>query len=70
MSKDEQYCKDHFRNTVTRESDGSFIVKYPFKQNVDFCLGESKQIALKRFTNLEKRLNKNATLKEQYYARV
>lgn len=65
-SKAEQYCEDFFQKTTTREIDGSFNVRYPFKQDVPLVLGNSKNQALKRFVSLEKRLSNNPTLKTQY----
>lgn len=65
FSKSEQFCEDHFIKTHSRTLDGRFIVKYPFKDNKN-DLGISKDIALKRLGFLEKRLNKNVSLKNDY----
>ncbi|ERL87422.1 hypothetical protein D910_04816 [Dendroctonus ponderosae] len=68
LSKNEQYCEDYFKLTTTRNASGTFKVRYPFNQNVNIQLGESKSIALKRFLSLEKRLSNNKHLKHQYEA--
>lgn len=59
LSKDEEYCEKYFKLTTKRNSEGQFIGKYPFKQNLNYQLGDSKSIALKRFNNLETRFRKN-----------
>lgn len=43
-----------------------FIVRYPFKQNIDNCLGNSKSNAWKKLIKLEKHYKKNPELKNQY----
>ncbi|XP_050303785.1 uncharacterized protein LOC126741423 [Anthonomus grandis grandis] len=66
LSKNEQFCEEYFKNTTKRNEDGSFIVKYPFLEEDKDRLGNSKITALKRFNSLEKRLNRNETLRNQY----
>ncbi|KAK9738795.1 hypothetical protein QE152_g9534 [Popillia japonica] len=51
-------------NTHTRSESGRFIVKLPFKGDPN-SLGDTYSVALKRFHNLEKRLNKDVDLKMQ-----
>lgn len=50
------YCEKHFKETHARNSQGRFIVKLPVKKNIIKEMGNSKDIALKRFLSLEKRL--------------
>lgn len=64
-SAQEKFCEMNFVNTTLRDNDGRFVVCIPFKSNLE-NLGDSKDIALKRFYSLERKLNKNATLKEKY----
>lgn len=68
FTKIEEYCKNYFKNTTKRDqaSDLTFIVKYPFKQDCKFKLGDSKKNALTRLNHLERRFVKNADLKQQY----
>ncbi|KAK9720233.1 Protein of unknown function (DUF1759) [Popillia japonica] len=65
FSKSEQYCEEHFRNSIKRNSDGRFVVKIPFKQNYE-CLGQSRNLALNRFYSQEQRLVKDQELYEPY----
>ena len=62
FSKEELDCENHFVQTSTREFDGRFVVSLPIKDNISE-LGDSEQIALKQFYNLENRLNKKPELK-------
>lgn len=65
LSDDEQFCEDNFNQTTKRDNDGRFIVKIPFKNNLN-QLGETKNFSLKRFYSLEARLNRNPQVKEMY----
>nr|CAI5820879.1 unnamed protein product [Callosobruchus analis] len=51
LSKEEQACEHHFETAHARDSHGRFVVRLPFKSNPDL-LGQSKPIALKRFSYL------------------
>ncbi|XP_030762927.1 uncharacterized protein LOC115887597 [Sitophilus oryzae] len=64
-SLEDTECENHFKATTRRDSFGKFIVSLPLKTNVS-KLGDSFQIALKRFYNLEQKLNKNPNLKQSY----
>ncbi|GJQ79779.1 hypothetical protein Trydic_g19269, partial [Trypoxylus dichotomus] len=65
FSAEENRCEQHFHATAQRDTSGRFVVSLPFKENVN-SLGASYDQALKRFYSLEKRLNKNPTLKQEY----
>lgn len=61
-SKEEVECEELFRKTVKQESSGRFLVRLPLKESVKM-LGESLEIATKRFLNLEIKLSKNTLIK-------
>ncbi|XP_030763274.1 uncharacterized protein LOC115887891 [Sitophilus oryzae] len=65
LSTEESYCEQHYSKNTERNSDGRFIVKQPFKQSEDI-LGDSKNTAINRFLNLERRFEKNSNLKKEY----
>ena len=65
FTQEEKECETHFQKTHTRDSDGRYIVRLPFKESPS-KLGNSHDIALKRFNSLEKRLTMNSDLKVQY----
>lgn len=65
VTEEEQFCETHFIESFYREFDGRFGVRLPFRKNIN-NLGESKEIALKRFINLEKKLNLNSHLNSEY----
>ncbi|XP_051171022.1 uncharacterized protein LOC127287913 [Leptopilina boulardi] len=57
--------EDFFKDTTQVTPDGRFIVTLPHKdQEID--LGDSKEIAIKRFLSLERKLIKQKDLKLQY----
>lgn len=63
---DETQCEQHFLDHVSRTPQGRFVVGLPFREQVVNKLGESREIALKRFLNLEKRFKRDPVLKDQY----
>lgn len=65
MSLEQQHCEQHFVKNVSVQEDGRIMVKLPLKEDPK-CLGDSKDIAMRRFLSMERKLNKNPTLKEDY----
>lgn len=65
VSHEERTCERQFVESYKRNADGRFVVKLPFKYNFGE-LGNSSNIALKRFYNMEHKLNKNEAVKRQY----
>ncbi|XP_052742658.1 uncharacterized protein LOC128198927 [Bicyclus anynana] len=67
LTEEEIKCEEMFKNTTKRDENGRYIVKLPFKSSNPPCkYGNSKEIALKRFDMLEKRLSKNKKLQKEY----
>lgn len=58
-------CEKHFVQNYKRTSQGRFEVKLPIT-NESVELGDSKNMATKRFYNLEKRLHRDEILKRDY----
>lgn len=71
MSRDHEECEQDFKKSVTRNESGRFIVKLPIREGVGE-LGDSFEIAKKRFFATEAKLNRNAEFKQNYclYARI
>lgn len=64
-SKEQTECEKHYRETTTRNSDGRYIVRLPFKgSTVD--LGHSRSQALRRFYGMRAKLNRDENLKLEY----
>ncbi|XP_011877569.1 PREDICTED: uncharacterized protein LOC105567357, partial [Vollenhovia emeryi] len=63
---DELACEEFFENTYERNAKGRFVVKLPVKEDVMKQMGESKDIARRRFLSLERRLDKDHDLKKEY----
>jgi hypothetical protein len=59
-------CELHFKQSVAQTLDGRYVVSMPL-QNINE-LGDSREIALKRFANLERTLNRNPSVRVQYHA--
>jgi len=66
FTDEENACSKHFNNNVTRNEDGRFVVRLPFKDNYYRQLGNSYASTLRRFLSLEKRLLNNTELYTKY----
>ncbi|CAB3250437.1 unnamed protein product [Arctia plantaginis] len=55
LTFDERVCEDIYKTTHSRDSDGRYIVKLPFKITPQE-IGSTRDIALKRLEQLERRL--------------
>ncbi|CAK1583275.1 unnamed protein product [Parnassius mnemosyne] len=67
LTKEEQLCEDLYEQTTRRDASGRYIVRLPFREDDPKCkYGNSREIAIKRFQLLEKRLKKDAELKNKY----
>ncbi|XP_055623032.1 uncharacterized protein LOC129766489 [Toxorhynchites rutilus septentrionalis] len=65
-SQEEKQCEQYYSSTVSRQTDGRYVVRLPRKHNFDELLGQSKTMALHRYELLERRLLKSPELKEGY----
>ena len=53
------------QNAITKDHESRFVVQMPFKEE-EFKLGLSKNLALRRFLNLERKLISDTELHERY----
>lgn len=65
FTDEERACENHFIQATKREADGRFCVRLPFKEPPE-TLGDSRQQAERRFTALEKRLERSPDYKNMY----
>ncbi|KYQ47217.1 hypothetical protein ALC60_13774, partial [Trachymyrmex zeteki] len=63
---EQQACEKLFLEGVRRNKEGRFVVTLPIKQDKLSNLGESREIALRRFTALEKRLIAQPNMYSEY----
>lgn len=61
----EELAEKMFRETYYRNEDGRYVVKIPILPDAEL-LGDSREIALRRFHWLEKRLDRNPELRVKY----
>ncbi|XP_038106901.1 uncharacterized protein LOC119766431 [Culex quinquefasciatus] len=62
---DDEMCLEHFQRTHERTEEGRYVVRHPFNERKRE-LGDSREMALRRFLALERKLDKQPELKEQY----
>ncbi|XP_076380674.1 uncharacterized protein LOC143260026 [Megalopta genalis] len=67
FSEAETACEEYFKNTITRNAEGRYVVSLPFNNDKP-KLGESKSAAYKRFLSLERKLKRDPELNHQYEA--
>lgn len=68
LSVEEQWCEQFFADTHRRDESGRFEVRLPFRFLFDYSatLGRSRDIAIKRLHQLERRFAQDAQLKSEY----
>ncbi|XP_062715282.1 uncharacterized protein LOC134291500 [Aedes albopictus] len=66
-SVEERQCEALYQSTVSRNSEGRYVVRYPRKPEFNQLLGKSMENARRRFECLERKLERNPQLKEDYH---
>lgn len=67
LTVEEEKCEIFFSRTTTRNENGRFIVRLPFKVEDPKCqYGDTRNIAERKLIYLEKRLQKDTTLRKEY----
>lgn len=67
VSADDEFCEEHYIKNTYRLPSGRFSVSMPLREEPETSLGDSYKMAAKCFYNLEKKLNKQPKLKQQYH---
>ncbi|XP_026331312.1 uncharacterized protein LOC113238692, partial [Hyposmocoma kahamanoa] len=67
MTKSEKQCEDFFDSTTVRDDLGRFVVRLPFAtEDPKSQYGHSKEIAIKRLEILERKLQREPNLRDEY----
>lgn len=64
LTQEEKAAEEFYAKNSYRQSNGLYVTKIPLKPNK--TLGESRNIVLRRFYTLERRLQSDVSLKEEY----
>ena len=59
------FCENHYRATTTRNPDGRYVVRLPFRES-EPQFGESRSQAMRRFRSLERKFTAKPELKVEY----
>lgn len=72
MTTEEQWCEEFYARTHRRDDSGRFVVRLPFRFEFDpaATLGSSRNIAIKRLLQLERRFVQNNNLKVEYQGAI
>ncbi|CAK1602112.1 unnamed protein product [Parnassius mnemosyne] len=67
LTKEERICEEIYEKTYSRREDGRYIVKLPFKtESPKSTEGLTRQTALNRLIQLERRFQRSPQLKKEY----
>ncbi|XP_062713680.1 uncharacterized protein LOC115258488 [Aedes albopictus] len=66
MTPLEEACEGHFRSTVSRTSDGRYMVRLPVRDEMIQLLGDSFAVAQRRFWAIERKFAANHEFKSEY----
>jgi len=65
LNKEEKLCEIHFIKTQHRNSSGRFVLPLPFNEKIK-QLGESRERAIRRLKQVERRIGNNQQQQEEY----
>lgn len=63
---DDDQCEQHFQKTHTRDSDGRYVMRLPFKTGPPIDIGESKIRAERVLNSLRRRLHSSPDQEKEY----
>lgn len=66
LTQEEQDCEEHFRATLSRDATGRYVVRLPKRMGFEKMIGETKDMAVRRLVQLERRLSKDEVLRQRY----
>lgn len=67
LTAEEKLCEKIYAHTTTRTETGRYIVKLPTKtENLKSTEGDTRSVAIKRFNQLERKLENNTNFKTEY----
>ncbi|GFX85921.1 uncharacterized protein LOC103569155 [Trichonephila clavipes] len=66
FTNEEIACENHSKRTHTRDSAGRFVVNFPFQDSSDEH-GSSRDTAVHRLQQIERRISENKSLSNQYH---
>lgn len=67
LTPEEKACDDHFKATHSRNSEGRYVVRLPFKIGPPIDIGESRSSALQSYLRNERRLQTDSTKSTEYF---
>ena len=71
VTEEELFCENHFKENTFRNGYGKFVVSLPFKDGMKSPeLGDSRKCAIASQLSLQRRFNKNPSLREEYSRQI
>ncbi|XP_055527798.1 uncharacterized protein LOC129720360 [Wyeomyia smithii] len=66
LTQEEQEVENHFQQTVSRDTDGRYVLRLPLRESLIPLLASSYEQAKRRFLLMEKRFSRDNTLRDEY----
>lgn len=66
LTPDESLCEQKFVSDHSRDNSGRYILRLPFKEDLEPQFVGSREVALRRFHAIERRLSRDPVLSSQY----
>lgn len=66
LAPQDEKCENHFRDTHSRQEDGRYIVRLPFKTGPPIAIGRSRLSAERLYNSLSRRFRSNRELDNEY----
>ncbi|KYM96858.1 PREDICTED: uncharacterized protein LOC108778993 [Cyphomyrmex costatus] len=67
LTSDEKACDDRFNSTHSRNSEGRYIVRLPFKNGPPLDIGVSRHSALQSYLRTESRIKADSEISSEYH---
>ncbi|XP_065078787.1 uncharacterized protein LOC135701780 [Ochlerotatus camptorhynchus] len=66
FTPDEQFCEEHFQQTISRDENGRYVVHLPLRKELVSLIGDSYTPALRRLLSMEKKFAVDENFHEEY----
>ncbi|XP_053687244.1 uncharacterized protein LOC128736781 [Sabethes cyaneus] len=66
LTEEEKDCEEQFQTTHFRDPTGRYVVHLPKRMGFEQMIGETKDMAVRRLVQLERRLSKDPELRRRY----
>ncbi|XP_055623293.1 uncharacterized protein LOC129766719 [Toxorhynchites rutilus septentrionalis] len=66
LTQEEIYCENHYKVTFSRDTEGRYVVRLPKRLGFEKMIGDSREMAVRRLIQLERRFKRDEDLHKRY----